>query len=75
MSVVRSTPAGLAGAVLGVTCWAAGNVLVVKAPMDGLQIAFWRILLGAVVYARPAGAEIVQSYTFRPPRLLELGES
>ena len=51
MSVARSTPAGLAGAVLGVTCWAAGNVMVVKAPMDGLQIAFWRILLGAVVYA------------------------
>lgn len=50
MSSERSTPAGLAGAVLGVTCWAAGNVMVVKAPMDGLQIAFWRILLGAVVY-------------------------
>ena len=50
MSSLRSTPAGLAGAVLGVTCWAAGNVMVVKAPMEGLQIAFWRILLGAVVY-------------------------
>lgn len=50
MTTERSTPAGLTGAVLGVTCWAAGNVMVVKAPMDGLQIAFWRILLGAVVY-------------------------
>lgn len=50
MTSERSTPAGLAGAVLGVTCWAAGNVMVVEAPMDGLQIAFWRILLGAVVY-------------------------
>lgn len=50
MSSQRSTPAGLSGAVLGVTCWAAGNVMVVKAPMDGLQIAFWRIFLGAVVY-------------------------
>lgn len=50
MTTERSTRAGLAGAVFGVTCWAAGNVMVVKAPMDGLQIAFWRILLGAVVY-------------------------
>lgn len=51
MSSERSTPAGLAGAVLGVTCWAAGNVMVVRAPMDGLQIAFWRIFLGAIVYS------------------------
>lgn len=50
MTVDRSSPAGLAGAVLGVTCWAAGNVMVVEAPMSGLQIAFWRILLGAAVY-------------------------
>ena len=50
MTSERSTPAGLVGAVLGVTCWAAGNVMVVEAPMEGLQIAFWRILLGAVVY-------------------------
>ena len=50
MTIDRSSPAGLAGAVLGVTCWAAGNVMVVEAPMSGLQIAFWRILLGAAVY-------------------------
>ena len=50
MSFDRSTPTGLTVAVLGVTCWAAGNVMVVTAPMDGLQIAFWRILLGAIVY-------------------------
>jgi len=50
VTVDRSSPAGLAGAVLGVTCWAAGNVMVVEAPMSGLQIAFWRILLGAAVY-------------------------
>ena len=35
MTSERSTPAGLAGAVLGVTCWAAGNVMVVEAPMEG----------------------------------------
>lgn len=46
----RSTPAGLAVAVLGIVCWAAGNVMVVEAPLPGLQIAFWRILLGAVVF-------------------------
>ena len=50
MTIDRSSPAGQAGAVLGVTCWAAGNVMVVEAPMSGLQIAFWRILLGAAVY-------------------------
>ena len=50
MSSERSTPAGLAGATIAVTCWAAGNVMVVEAPMPGLQIAFWRILLGAAVF-------------------------
>ncbi|MEM9203672.1 MAG: DMT family transporter [Actinomycetota bacterium] len=50
MSSERSTPAGLAGSTIAVVCWAAGNVMVVRAPMDGLQIAFWRIFLGAVVF-------------------------
>ena len=50
MSSERSTPAGLVGATLAVLCWSAGNVMVVRTPMSGLQIAFWRILLGAVVY-------------------------
>lgn len=50
MSNERSTPAGLAGASIAITCWAAGNVMVVEAPLPGLQIAFWRIFLGAVVY-------------------------
>ena len=50
MSSERSTPVGLAGSTLAVVCWAAGNVMVVRAPMSGLQIAFWRIVLGAVVY-------------------------
>lgn len=51
MTTERSTPAGLVGASLGVACWAAGNVMVVEAPMPGLQIAFWRIFLGAVVFS------------------------
>ena len=51
MTSQRSTPAGITGAVLAVVCWSAGNVMVVEAPMPGLQIAFWRILLGAVVYS------------------------
>ena len=50
MTSQRSTPAGITGAVLAVVCWSAGNVMVVEAPMPGLQIAFWRILLGAVVF-------------------------
>ena len=50
MSTERSTPAGLVGSTFAVLCWAAGNVMVVRAPMSGLQIAFWRIFLGAVVY-------------------------
>ena len=51
MSTERSTPAGLVGSTFAVLCWAAGNVMVVEAPMPGLQIAFWRILLGAVVFS------------------------
>lgn len=30
--------------------WAAGNVIVRAIPLGGIQVAFWRILLGAVIY-------------------------
>lgn len=46
----RST-LGLAGAIVAVTFWSAGNVMVRKVPMPAIQIAFWRILLAAFVYA------------------------
>jgi len=42
---------GLGAASLAIVCWSAGNVMVSKVPMPGLQIAFWRILLGAFVYS------------------------
>ena len=51
MSASRSTRLGLAGAVTAIVCWSAGNVMVREVPLPGLQIAFWRIALGAVVYA------------------------
>jgi drug/metabolite transporter (DMT)-like permease len=41
---------GLSAASVAVSFWAAGNIMVTKVPMGGLQIAFWRILLAAVVY-------------------------
>lgn len=41
---------GLGAAMLAVTSWAAGNIMVTKVALGGLQIAFWRILLAAVVY-------------------------
>ncbi|NNE73262.1 MAG: DMT family transporter [Acidimicrobiales bacterium] len=41
---------GRVAAVAAISCWAIGNVMVVKAPIGGLQLAFWRVLLGAVVY-------------------------
>ena len=54
MTAVDFTPRalriGLSASALAVTAWAAGNIMVTKVPMPGLQIAFWRILLGAVVY-------------------------
>ena len=51
MTESRSTPAGIAAAIVAVVCWSAGNVMVVEAPMSGLQIAFWRIALGAAVFS------------------------
>lgn len=41
---------GLFGAAGAIVLWSAGNLMVREVPMGGLQIAFWRIVLGAVVY-------------------------
>ena len=41
---------GRASAATAVTCWSAGNVIVAGFDLPGLQIGFWRLLLGAVVY-------------------------
>ena len=38
-------------AVLAVVMWSAGNLIVRAIEMPGVQIAFWRITLSAVVYA------------------------
>ncbi len=37
-------------AVAAVTMWSAGNLIVRAVPMPGVQIAFWRVVLAAVVY-------------------------
>lgn len=36
--------------MVAILLWTAGIVMVRPVPMSGIQIAFWRILLGAVVY-------------------------
>lgn len=41
---------GFSAACAAILLWSAGNVIVRETPMSGVQIAFWRILLGAVVY-------------------------
>ena len=41
---------GLAAAIAAVFCWGIGNVMVREVDLPGLQTAFWRVLLGAVVY-------------------------
>ena len=41
---------GLPAAAFAILFWSSGNIMVRKVPMPGLQIAFWRILLAAVVY-------------------------
>ncbi|MEQ8841143.1 MAG: DMT family transporter [Acidimicrobiales bacterium] len=46
----RELRLGLGASSVAVAAWAAGNIMVTKVPMPGIQIAFWRILLGAVVY-------------------------
>ena len=38
-------------AVSAVLCWSTGNVIVAEVDMPGLAIAFWRLVLGAVLYA------------------------
>ena len=38
-------------AVGAVLCWSTGNVIVAQVDMPGLAIAFWRLVLGAVLYA------------------------
>lgn len=47
----RAAQAGLGAASLAIVCWSVGNVMVTQVPLPGLQLAFWRILLGAVVYS------------------------
>ena len=42
--------AGLIAAVVAVFTWAAGNIIVRRIDLPGLQIAFWRILVTAVIY-------------------------
>jgi len=41
---------GRASAATAVCCWSVGNVIVAGFEMPGLQIGFWRLLLGAVLY-------------------------
>lgn len=52
----RDARLGLGAASTAICCWAAGNIMVAKVPLGGLQIAFWRILLAAVVYSAVAFA-------------------
>lgn len=40
----------LAAAVAAALSWAAGNIIVRTVPLPGIQVAFWRILLGAIIY-------------------------
>jgi len=64
----RAAHLGLGAAALAVVCWSSGNVMVSKVPLPGLQIAFWRILLGAVVYTAAvhlAGRRISWEYLRR----------
>jgi hypothetical protein len=41
---------GRASAATAVCFWSVGNVIVAGFDLPGLQIGFWRLLLGAVVY-------------------------
>jgi len=64
----RDARIGLGAASLAVACWATGNIMVSKVPLPGLQIAFWRILLGAVVYTAfvyAAGRRITRQHLRR----------
>lgn len=42
--------AGTLAAIGAIFLWSAGNLIVRDTPMAGVQVAFWRVLLGAVVY-------------------------
>ncbi|CAI8383110.1 MAG: Uncharacterised protein [Acidimicrobiales bacterium AG-410-I20] len=37
--------------IAAVFCWSAGNVVVAGTDLPGLQIAFWRLVLGGVLYS------------------------
>ncbi len=41
---------GRVSAALAVVCWSAGNIMVARLDMPGIQIAFWRQLVGFGVY-------------------------
>lgn len=45
-----SSPAGVSAAVAAVTAWGMGNVLIAWVPMNGLAVAFWRLLAGSLIY-------------------------
>ena len=38
-------------AIGAVVCWSTGNVIVAQVDMPGLAIAFWRLVLGTILYA------------------------
>ena len=44
------THLGRIAADFAVVCWSAGNVIVARLDLSGIEIAFWRQFLGAVVY-------------------------
>ncbi len=49
-TIQRTDRLGLGAAIFAVVFWSAGNLIVRGVDMSGLQIAFWRMGLGAVVY-------------------------
>ena len=49
-SVRDKASLGRVSAALAVTCWSAGNIMVARLDMPGIQIAFWRQLVGFGVY-------------------------
>lgn len=51
MADVEPTAAGRTAAAGAVLLWSAGNVIVKDIDLPGVQIAFWRLVLGAVAYS------------------------
>ena len=52
--VIRNSPQlsfGHLASIMAAICWSAGNVIVAGTDLPGLQIAFWRLLLGGVLYS------------------------